>query len=872
MSKFGHYVGEVEVRWLRHDGDDRNMQLLADFAYVDQHGRRWDARKGSVVNGASIPGVLWSSVGSPYTGDYRRATVLHDVACDEKKAGHEDVHRMFYNAMRADGVGWTRGNMMYQAVKQFGPKWNLNGGAALSQPRRRASEEEMLRYLAAVEQAARELGESATLDEVERRAERLAAPTSGIPVAAVPSAPGGVRASRVGVRRSAAADVPAPTPAAGSTMLELGPRETKRQLAGTSSLAEFRKASPLKHAILESSAAFTADADAAPAAGDLDLQARLRLVEQALVLIEQNYVHLPMKEAMHAVDPVQKLRLLRARLRNAAPDALDDIALFHRELSTIFLSTRDLHTNYFLPDPFAGRVVFLPFLVEAFFDDDESGGRRRYMVTRLFQGFQEPGFVPGVEILRWNGIPIARAVEINGDRFAGSNPEARRARGIETLTVRSLVQELPPEEDFVIVEYRTLAGAIAELRVDWFTFEPGVNGAAAAGTKLPPELAVAQAIDLEQTIVRQAKKLLFAPHAVAQSAKMAKRTAPLKGQELVSLTPDVLEARPVTTTAGEYGYIRIRTFSVDDADAFVAEFVRLAGLLPQRGLIIDVRGNGGGLILAGEQLLQVLTPRRIEPSLFQIRNTPLNLELVERNGFLTAWRDSMRQAIATGANYSAGFPITPVAKANELGQRYHGPVILVTDGLCYSTTDIFAAGFQDHGIGPILGADGNTGAGGANVWDHNLLSDLLAGGNSPYLPLPSNAGMRVSIRRTIRTGRSNGNVLEDLGVVPDHPYRMTRRDLLESNPDLIEAAAAILATLPARVLRVQDIAIADGELDVALETRGLDRVDIHEGNRPLGSVNVVDGTNQFFIAKIDGAPLRFEGYTAGELVAALKWE
>jgi C-terminal processing protease CtpA/Prc len=40
------------------------------------------------------------------------------------------------------------------------------------------------------------------------------------------------------------------------------------------------------------------------------------------------------------------------------------------------------------------------------------------------------------------------------------------------------------------------------------------------------------------------------------------------------------------------------------------------------------------------------------------------------------------------------------------GQKYFGPVILIIDALCYSTTDMFAAGFQDHNIGEVLGADG----------------------------------------------------------------------------------------------------------------------------------------------------------------------
>ena len=111
--------------------------------------------------------------------------------------------------------------------------------------------------------------------------------------------------------------------------------------------------------------------------------------------------------------------------------------------------------------------------------------------------------------------------------------------------------------------------------------------------------------------------------------------------------PGVLAARPIETDTGEIGYVRIWTFSVPSAEGFVAEFIRLVEQLPQEGLVIDVRGNGGGLIPAGEQLLQVLTPQRIEPTLYQLRNTPLNLWLAELTPFLAPWRRSMRQALRT---------------------------------------------------------------------------------------------------------------------------------------------------------------------------------------------------------------------------------
>ena len=69
----------------------------------------------------------------------------------------------------------------------------------------------------------------------------------------------------------------------------------------------------------------------------------------------------------------------------------------------------------------------------------------------------------------------------------------------------------------------------------------------------------------------------------------------------------VFEAKKISQ---DVGYIRIRTFSVEEDKPFVNEFVRLIKMLPKNGLIIDVRGNGGGLITAAERLLQTLTSKK----------------------------------------------------------------------------------------------------------------------------------------------------------------------------------------------------------------------------------------------------------------------
>lgn len=126
------FVGEVRTQWLRHRGPDRRMKLLEDFAFVDDNDVRWEAPAGSVVDGASIPDFLWSVVGPPFVGDYRRASVLHDVACGEKTRPDKEVHRMFYDAMVADGGSVELAQKMYTALRLFGPRWTVPGarGAA----------------------------------------------------------------------------------------------------------------------------------------------------------------------------------------------------------------------------------------------------------------------------------------------------------------------------------------------------------------------------------------------------------------------------------------------------------------------------------------------------------------------------------------------------------------------------------------------------------------------------------------------------------------------------------------------------------------------------------------------------------------------
>jgi len=182
------------------------------------------------------------------------------------------------------------------------------------------------------------------------------------------------------------------------------------------------------------------------------------VVDQAILLIEGFYVHLPLKRAMYAVDPLQRLRLLRHRL----PDIKDDRD-FHQEMMDVFTAVRDQHTIYYLP-AFANTAAALPFSVEAFVEN----GTRKYIVTKFKNRFNppKPSFCQGVEIMSWNGVPIARAVLTSAAQTPGANSEARHALGLARLTQRALSVMPPPDEQWVHVGYKTADGGHDEVRID----------------------------------------------------------------------------------------------------------------------------------------------------------------------------------------------------------------------------------------------------------------------------------------------------------------------------------------------------------------------------------------------------------------------
>ena len=115
------------------------------------------------------------------------------------------------------------------------------------------------------------------------------------------------------------------------------------------------------------------------------------LIDQAILMLEELYAHLPLKRALHATDPIQRLRLLRLR-----HEGLDERE-FQSAMIDIFVGLRDLHTNYILPSAYHPKYAVLPFRVEEYYETEQ----RKYLVSAVSPVNTDPNLSrPGQSVIQ----------------------------------------------------------------------------------------------------------------------------------------------------------------------------------------------------------------------------------------------------------------------------------------------------------------------------------------------------------------------------------------------------------------------------------------------------------------------------------------
>ena len=246
--------------------------------------------------------------------------------------------------------------------------------------------------------------------------------------------------------------------------------------------------------------------------------------------------------------------------------------------------------------------------------------------------------------------------------------------------------------------------------------------------------------------------------------------------------------REIGTPSDPAGYLRLWSFNVDRANAYIVEMRRLLKLLPQSGLVVDVRGNPGGYIEACERLLQILAPHPIQPARFGIRATRLAAALATTNEpSLGPWASSLSEALNTGEPYSQHLPLSDLdADVGRARRAYPGPMgPAIVDSTTYSCGDLFAAGFVDNEIGPVLAVGTATGAGGQRrVGRPRPAARDRCHGTSGS---PAATRCRTHVVAASDGPHQPGRRTRHRGCRSPRQHEMTLDDVLHSNCDLLAA-------------------------------------------------------------------------------------
>ncbi len=99
--------------------------------FIDAKQQVWVAPAGILTDGASIPPIFVPLIGDPRSKEFMNAATVHDSYSAESNrdspyyhaAPWQDVHRMFYDALRVSGTPAIKAKIMYAAVYLGGPRW-----------------------------------------------------------------------------------------------------------------------------------------------------------------------------------------------------------------------------------------------------------------------------------------------------------------------------------------------------------------------------------------------------------------------------------------------------------------------------------------------------------------------------------------------------------------------------------------------------------------------------------------------------------------------------------------------------------------------------------------------------------------------------
>ncbi len=212
------------------------------------------------------------------------------------------------------------------------------------------------------------------------------------------------------------------------------------------------------------------------------------------------------------------------------------------------------------------------------------------------------------------------------------------------------------------------------------------------------------------------------------------------------------------------GYIWVYSFSLPSSAA--TEFAQTLNTFKTFGvkrIIIDTINNGGGSLVLGMKMAQVLSAKKVAMPDMQLKlsdswmdefdnwskwgSSDAEKELARR--VLDRLQKEKEEGKWISSNFSSEFLVPYDMKANDAMEGTEFETVLLVNEMCASMCDIFAGIVQDNKLAKIVGSR-TMGAGG-NVVDYNQAPN-------------SHFDVRQTESLIVRT---NGKYIENVGVTPD---------------------------------------------------------------------------------------------------------
>ncbi|KAH6580462.1 hypothetical protein BASA60_002859 [Batrachochytrium salamandrivorans] len=278
------------------------------------------------------------------------------------------------------------------------------------------------------------------------------------------------------------------------------------------------------------------------------------------------------------------------------------------------------------------------------------------------------------------------------------------------------------------------------------------------------------------------------------SSSSQKSVVPMNPTDVTGITWGIY--KPESTNMG---VIKLDSFSPEDAETnslavekavMIIRSLLANELKDTNSVMYDLRGNSGGNIEFANSMVQLFKPD-FQPFGDRFLMNKITFDLFvdgrDPNGdpYAKAWKKTKK-----GSRFTNVFSLNSMESVNTLGQAYVRPMGVFNNAMCYSACEVFSGGIQGHGAGTIFGEDGRTGGGGAIVvkldpafirasstyFQKFPFSQELTSGSKTYANTLS-----VSVTQAVRTGRYNGQLIEDVGIETDTVFRPRWSDL-QLNP------------------------------------------------------------------------------------------